>query len=592
MSNSTASVRKTSAPKIQIAPHEICDSCGSNSGPKFFLADLKGPSVFHRHNIIPYGSQRTSTLSDIDHAGSQILQLDKEIDRLTKVIKSLKNRSNALKVFNIQQKSLFAPIRRLPEEVLQHIFLVGRDVSEHDGFITVSYAKGFVQTVTQVCAYWRSVAFSFPRLWSRIDLGYQRQKKLSAGYEPFFERFITLSCEVPLYLKIYGSPKFLGDRFIKAVANSVHRWKEVKVDNYKKTIQAISAQNSSDVVYSRLTSLWISDSTGDVSLRSTPVLTHLIVENEEDPREFMTKFTISLNSAPSLFHLSIKGLYHPQTTFIEFPWSQITHFKCDDCEFGQDELSAILKSMTNLISFTLYGMTGISRCIVVPQLHILNLEDHYKWRDEISMDVLNVISAPNLKELHCLDLEFSSPAILQFLKRSYSLENLTLTKAQLGEGWKSVQLPNLKKLCLDRPKLIAKDLRCLTRDADSNILPALETLYLESIPFGAKTAVVNIIPMVKSRLRPIQQPTTSTPIDESISYLKSVTLKFERDLENWEKRTLNEFIYSKTVRQSGVVINITYGQFQNDTDSSTDPDMYCDDDILVERLEQILQRND
>ncbi|KAF8984807.1 hypothetical protein BDQ17DRAFT_1436870 [Cyathus striatus] len=101
---------------------EICQSCRNLSGRKFVLSDLRGPSDIHRNNIIPTGADRVLVESDISYAQSEISLLDKEINRLQQSLDILKNRRDALKQFEIQERGLFSPIRKLPAELLRQIF--------------------------------------------------------------------------------------------------------------------------------------------------------------------------------------------------------------------------------------------------------------------------------------------------------------------------------------------------------------------------------------------------------------------------------------------------------------------------------------
>ncbi|KAF9003536.1 hypothetical protein BDQ17DRAFT_1355519 [Cyathus striatus] len=107
-----------------ISPYEKCISCGQNSGPKYSLAELRGPSDALRKNIVPSSVERLSKKIEIERAESEIDQLDKEIVGLSRVIASLRRRKSALQNVTTQEKSLLAPIRKLSPDILRHLFLV------------------------------------------------------------------------------------------------------------------------------------------------------------------------------------------------------------------------------------------------------------------------------------------------------------------------------------------------------------------------------------------------------------------------------------------------------------------------------------
>lgn len=86
-----------------------------------------------------------------NHEAQQLL--DEEIADLTarmqQAIRMLKARRNEL-----------APVSKLPDEVLQHIFLIFRDSTDLD-------PKNWQQG-TQICQYWRHVAVELPLLWTLL----------------------------------------------------------------------------------------------------------------------------------------------------------------------------------------------------------------------------------------------------------------------------------------------------------------------------------------------------------------------------------------------------------------------------------------
>ncbi|KAF8995224.1 hypothetical protein BDQ17DRAFT_1186208, partial [Cyathus striatus] len=102
----------------------------------------------------------------VENAESEIDQLGEEIVGLRRKIDSLRKRCIALQKFTTQEKSLLAPIRKLPQDVLQHLFLECQWHIEED----VCNPRAFVRIITQVCAHWRSVALACPALWSRISI--------------------------------------------------------------------------------------------------------------------------------------------------------------------------------------------------------------------------------------------------------------------------------------------------------------------------------------------------------------------------------------------------------------------------------------
>ncbi|KAF9003666.1 hypothetical protein BDQ17DRAFT_1409051, partial [Cyathus striatus] len=134
MEPSYRTLHETQAHEFIVAPRDICQSCHSLSGPKFFLSALRGPSDMHRNNVIPTGFEREVAESNISYSASEISRLDREIARLQHSLEALQQRRDALRQFELQERSLFAPIRKLSEDVLRQIFL---ESQLHSDYISV-----------------------------------------------------------------------------------------------------------------------------------------------------------------------------------------------------------------------------------------------------------------------------------------------------------------------------------------------------------------------------------------------------------------------------------------------------------------------
>lgn len=62
------------------------------------------------------------------------------------------------------RKNLFAPINKLPVELLAHIFqLVARREARSGRKL------GWIRSVTHICSHWREIAFACPSLWTIVD---------------------------------------------------------------------------------------------------------------------------------------------------------------------------------------------------------------------------------------------------------------------------------------------------------------------------------------------------------------------------------------------------------------------------------------
>ncbi|KAF9003581.1 hypothetical protein BDQ17DRAFT_481501 [Cyathus striatus] len=238
-----------------VAPREICQSCHNPSGPKFVLSSLRGSSDLHRKNVIPTGPDRVLADSNISYAQSEIVLLDKEIARLQQSVNALQNRRDALQQFEYQERCLFTPIRKLPEDVLRQIFL---QPHLHSNRIYACYydPQEFIQKVTQVSAHRRFVAHSCALLWSSFSANPHESKMSSrtiAMLGRFIEQCLLLSKDVPLSISIgiRYSPEILSEHCIKMIAQNAYRWKDVAILN-RELLKAIESRIPADTSLTHL----------------------------------------------------------------------------------------------------------------------------------------------------------------------------------------------------------------------------------------------------------------------------------------------------------------------------------------------------
>ncbi|KAF8999958.1 hypothetical protein BDQ17DRAFT_1427440 [Cyathus striatus] len=103
--------------------------------------------------------------------------------------------------FYALQRSLLAPIRKLPDNVLGEIFIhiMGGDA------IDIGARDGQIWALLQVCARWREVVESTPGLWSKFHVGKKevRQKTMSHRIKMCLDLSRTAPLSVSLYPHTY-----------------------------------------------------------------------------------------------------------------------------------------------------------------------------------------------------------------------------------------------------------------------------------------------------------------------------------------------------------------------------------------------------
>lgn len=97
---------------------------------------------------------------------NQLTQLDTEIARLQNIIDQLSLKRTQLHIDVVNHKALTTPMRRIPQELLQEIFI--HCLPTHHNAIMSSREAPLLLGL--VCSQWRSVSRSTPRLWSSIHV--------------------------------------------------------------------------------------------------------------------------------------------------------------------------------------------------------------------------------------------------------------------------------------------------------------------------------------------------------------------------------------------------------------------------------------
>ncbi|KAL1662573.1 hypothetical protein GGF50DRAFT_58685 [Schizophyllum commune] len=150
---------------------------------------------------------------------------DEQIHRLKGVLRELLSRRDTTKASIKQLRSLLAPVRRLPREILDIICwhsLPDLWDEESVGYCQLAFS--------QVCHTWREVALMCHPIWARLSLGNYSSKREPwtwAVWKDILETYIHRSGSYPLSIDAYphdGWPSSTGEDVLwECVAKEVHR---------------------------------------------------------------------------------------------------------------------------------------------------------------------------------------------------------------------------------------------------------------------------------------------------------------------------------------------------------------------------------
>lgn len=308
----------------------------------------------------------------------QLNGFDAEIARLQTIIDELSLKWKRLHDDIVRHRNLTAPLRRIPQEILQEIFIHCLPV-HHNAVMSCHEAP---LLLGRVCSQWRSVAFSTPRLWSSIHIvatedaptwgppswgSWSNQNQgsdLNRDIVEAVEAWLSRSGSLPLYITlfqpsyVYLSPGY-GDQLITKLIRFSPRWKNISLI-------------ISPVSYPPLSSL---------SHEAVPLLEsfsfHDCTNNPSPQLSIQSPFDVfraPRMRAASVFHVGII----PES----IDWSRLTSISLECHGHGIDELTptkalAILRKSPNLSHCALeFGWSDWDpfddhRVVIMPSLQTL-----------------------------------------------------------------------------------------------------------------------------------------------------------------------------------------------------------------------------
>ncbi|KAJ7653731.1 hypothetical protein DFH06DRAFT_524976 [Mycena polygramma] len=172
-------------------------------------------------STILLGQNSSSTRSFEQHAKSLIQASEANIARIESQIRDLLRLRDQERGIIASLKLAIAPVRKVPAEILAEIFL--------------HYAAllGPVLTISQVCAHWRQVACTTPRLWTGLlQTRLTRKKRCSDTYLSTTKTFLERSSPFPIPRMTLPLANFCDPRLLDLLFSSAPRWQSLEFCDY------------------------------------------------------------------------------------------------------------------------------------------------------------------------------------------------------------------------------------------------------------------------------------------------------------------------------------------------------------------------
>ena len=419
--------------------------------------------------------------------------IDREFSKIQTAIVHLVHQRQIIQARVDRNNALFAPIRRLPVEVLQRIFTLCFPL------ISTDDTKCLPFQVSHVSAHWRFVVSTMPDLWTKIDLG-PIHISMDSGEKScrIFDRFVSLAHDrsgtKPITMSIRGPPVWAkaGIDSVISLFKFRHRWIELSID------------------IDLLTRVW------SHKMVSLPALKRLALSDRlrlhiHFPRAIMT---------PRVTHLKLFRFLQPIARLGGMAWSQFTHFEA--LLVSINDVVELLSQMSNLTHAQLtpvgvHDAPGL-QIILLPHLKHLTLSSS----QTLISAVAKSLTAPNLSRFEVvvpkdsnapLPVQSLGQTLRDFIDRSSPpITHLGLQHVSAEDIKDAFEgLPTVESLDLsfkddsDALNLVMDQLVWSTQPDSSsglgvdvtNLLPNLKTLTIRRK--NLNNALPDIIQMISSR---------------------------------------------------------------------------------------------
>lgn len=289
---------------------------------------------------------------DIEHlqlfrnqASQELLDLNTERIELERSILTMCGRIAEVRCLTTKKEfsvdlchRILSPLRRLPPEILEEIFLTCKD--DALGMPHTTLRKQLPSVLSQVCQLWRQVAINLPRLWDTFRVDY---KPTTTFYPPELSHHLVplsrvidiwahRSKPLPMNIAIHSNHQFSGSR-------PVHLSLVASLRNLSERIRSLDIQTGLKSVLEPIFSLPAAEFPALESLQISA--TEFGVWNSP-----ITAFGV----APKLRKVTLDiRPAHPFRIFL--PWAQITHLDMLNAKDPLDLFTwgILFRSVLNLV---------------------------------------------------------------------------------------------------------------------------------------------------------------------------------------------------------------------------------------------------
>ncbi|KAJ6456468.1 hypothetical protein C8R45DRAFT_1034563 [Mycena sanguinolenta] len=272
-------------------------------------------------NYCPKDNESAEIRALLTEPTCRLQRLDDEIAELQKAIDKLSEERNTLCTYVDAHKALISPVRRLPLDIIQEIFLACIPMHRN----CVMSASEAPVLLGRICSSWRAISQAMPRLWARLHVVEPQRGRFGAAHALINEKatrrldiaklWLERSGQCPLSISLQSGPNYDSPpdtptshtrsvEFLRELIPFAGRWQHLKVTTPPFVLDAITHLTAADVPM----------------LESAEFLPH----QPNFPPRGVNWEQFGLLNAPRLTSFSTTGSSFNPQTLRALPWHQLT----------------------------------------------------------------------------------------------------------------------------------------------------------------------------------------------------------------------------------------------------------------------------
>ncbi|KIK63434.1 hypothetical protein GYMLUDRAFT_41119 [Collybiopsis luxurians FD-317 M1] len=473
----------------------LCSRCGENVSESCLELDFTSLHAKLRSEYGPASVQ-------LDEVHRILGNLHQDLKVLESASLEIETHRSCILEYGAQIQSLLAPVRKIPNEILQQIFDECCDmnyfvVSKPSPTSVRSLRRKPAMAISSVCSRWRTIAFSMPQMWTGISLEWNWDAKDDMDDFDKLEHqnlffplttFLGRSLELPLVLDfvLKATPKFPNNSlhpFMAQLERQTYRWQSLSFHSERFNLK---------------------------NLFSRYEFPHLPLLNNLGPiDDFVTIHSIGKDVVPRLNSLGVEFFFPDAVEFPKFPFTQILHLELrevGDCQVvgpPEDPQFVTFPSMRSLtVRLGKTNPVNLFRSIFsflrAPLLGTLHLEaSNSRWTPGSWSNIgpfLTFVqrSSCPLTTLSIKSIPLSDSDLVHLVRLVPTLHYLTVTETDLVVEDSSITDRFIESLHASRTSLL--------RPQAEPLVPRLRSLTLETRTSGIYPHIV--VDMVCSRWIP------------------------------------------------------------------------------------------